>query len=316
MLNFSLEKKQLGIIIASLFFSTQIILANTLESNSSNNYDALQALGDIFEPLFNTHSNNITIIVAIFSLLFGGYITFIAIMSAIKMHKIEEHIHSNTGEISALKINVNETINKINIDTKDNIDKLEKWLFTQISDMHKHREHAIEKLENEIQNKVEGEIIYSASKILKKVQAHSYEKLDYKMVEMKNSVEKRLFNYQKLIFSINVLKKLEYDDVLKQNIPPDQKLKEMVNVQHKYNETNNITIPNLLSNEIEKDVVPALKKLSDEEKALKMIIVDYFKNSLNLNLYSPSDAYNIKYVLQSFYDYTHIEEKEEIGEKN
>jgi len=301
MLNLNFKKNYLG--VAILLFGTEIIFAEKIEDNITNNYNAIEALGNIFEPLFNTQSNNITAIVTIFSILFGGYITFIAIMSAIKMHKIEEHIHTNTGQINALKTDVNETINKINIGTKDDIDKLEKWLFTQISDMHKHREQAIEKLEKEIQNKVEVEIVYSASKILKKVQKHSYEKLDYKMEEIKNNVEKRLFNYQKLIFSINILKKLEYDEVLKQDVTTEIKLREMVNVQHKYNETNNITIPSLLSNDIERDVVPALKKLSEEEDIFKKIIVDFFKNALTLDLYTPSDAYNIKYILQSFYDY-------------
>lgn len=127
---------------------------------------------------------------------------------------------------------------------------------------------------------------------------------------MKQEVELRLFNYQRMIYHINILKKLEYDKVIKEKIDADTKLKKMVNIQSKYNETNNITIPKLLSNNIEEDVVGALKKLSDNEE-LKKIIIEFFKHSLELGVYKNLDASIIKYTLVSFYGYDYDKEKQD-----
>jgi len=285
-----------------LFFLLSPLLFS--DNNTSKSYNAFVELGNIFEPLFNTHANNITTIITVFSILFGGYITFIAVVTALKMQTIQASIHQNKEEIYTLKTNINENVHKISIDTKEEIDKLEKWIFTQMAEINHQREKTINKLENEIQNKVKGEIVSSASKLLKEVQNNAYEQLSYKMDTMRDNVEKRLFNYQTLIAKINILKKREYDKVLHSKIKTEDKLQSMVNIQHKYNETNNITIPKLLSNNVERDVIPSLRKLSKDTE-LREIIIDFFKNALDLKIFDTADTFNIKFNLQKYYEYNY-----------
>ena len=283
-----------------------IIVPTNGEDNISNNYQALEALGNIFEPIFNTHSNAVTDQLLLFGTLFGAFITLVSIFSALRMNRLDSVVSDNKTEINKLKTEVIERVNSIHLETKQDIDILEKWLFDAIKDIHLHREKAIDKLEHEIQHKIQNEIIYFASKHSKNVEQNAYQQLSYTMNEMRVNVEKRLFNYQKLIYNINILKKREYDRVLEEGIDADEKLKNMVKIQTKYNETNNITIPNLLSDNIEV-VTSALKKLSEEEE-LQPIIIEFFKDALNSNAYDKADAYNIKYILQSFYAYDYDKE--------
>lgn len=280
------------------------------EENITTNYDALSALGDIFEPMFSTHSTNITDIITTFGIIFGMIVSILVIASAIKMYKIDEGVSKNQNDIHTLKSEITERVNDMYHTTQISIDEFEKLLFDQRLKINEQRERDIEKLEHEVHNQVQGEIINSASELLEKVQDHAYRLLASKMEEMKQEVEKRLFNYQKMVYSINMLKKLEYDKVFRENVDANEKLKMMSNIQSKYNETNNITIPKLLSNNIENDVVGALKKLSDREE-LKDIIIEFFRKSFEVGDYKNLDASIIKYTLVSFYGYDYDKEKKE-----
>jgi hypothetical protein len=133
--------------------------------------------------------------------------------------------------------------------------------------------------------------------------------------EIKKNTQKRLFNYQELIYKVNQLKKINYDLVLSQSLSLEEKLPLMVNIQNRYNETNNITIPNLLSDDVDKVLLPALKKLSDD-KELFNILIKYFKNILEQNDYSYSEKSKIKDVLIAFYNYDYDQDKKTEKEKN
>jgi len=276
------------------------------DENRTESYQVLQELGNVFEPIFNTHASSISDMLFLFGSLLGVLITLVSIFSVVRMNRVDSVVSENKTEINKLKTEVIERVNDIHIETKRDVDNLEKWLFQEIKDINRHREKAIEKLEMEIQYKIQNEIIYYASEHSKNVEKNAYQQLSYTMNTMRVNVENRLFNYQKLIYNINILKKREYDRVLEEHVDSDEKLKNMVKIQTKYNETNNITIPELLSDNID-SVISALKKLSEEEE-LKPIIINFFKDALNSNVYDKVDAYNIKYTLQSFYGYDYDKE--------
>lgn len=275
--------------IISYFLVPYFLMAVTQDTNISSEYKALEALGSVFEPLFSTHATNITTIIVVFTALFGAYVTFIAISLGIKMNNIEKNISENR-----------ETIVNIRIDAMESIDKSEKWFIEKIDDINN-------RLEKDIETKMKSEIISSSTEMLKNVEEHAYKELSYKMENIKYKVEKRLFTYQNLIYDINMNKGLEYDEVLKEETDANTKLKNMVDIQKKYNETNNITIPNLLSPYVKKDVIPALKKLSEIDE-LEAIIEEFMIKMLDLNIYSVSDASMIKNILEKHYNYNYDEE--------
>jgi len=301
--------------IVSIFVAINDLFAHdTNETNSNRSFEAFKALGDIFEPLFNTHANNITVLLVVFSTLFGGYVTFIAITTVIKMNKIEATIDSNRDSIQGIKTDVIEKMNTIDIQTRVNIDNLEKWLITQTNQIYQNSKEDIKDVKNSIEDRITYEIISSSKQILKGIEDHSYRKIELKIEEIKRNTQKRLFNYQELIYKINQLKKIEYDEVLTQPIEINEKLQQMVSIQNLYNETNNITIPNLLSEEVHAELIPALKKLSDNLQ-LQPIIISYFKSLLNANEYSYSEKIEIKDTLKTFYKYDYDTEQRVASEK-
>jgi len=274
-----INKKNIGLyFILAYFLVPYFLMAMGKDENISTNYDALQAVGNIFEPILSTQTNGITTIVVIFTALFGTYITLFAIFMGIKINNIEKNIHEN----------------------RESIDKSEKWFIEKIDNIN-------DKLEKDIETKIKSEIISSSTEMLKNVEEYAYKELSYKMENIKYKVETRLFTYQHLIYDINMNKGLEYDAVLKEDTDANTKLKNMVDIQKKYNETNNITIPNLLSPYVKKDVIPALIKLSEIDE-LEAIIEEFMIKMLNLNIYSVSDASIIKNKLEKYYNYNYDEE--------
>lgn len=298
----------------SSFLSFNTLFAHNSSEMNSSVFHVFKEFGDAFEPLFNTHSNNITDILIVFSALFGGYVTFIAITAVIKMNKIEATIDSNRETIQDIKTDVTEKINTIEINTRDNIDDVEKWLIEQTSQISKNSKEDIKDLKNRIEDIIMQEISASSKQLLRGIEDHFYRKIELEIEEIKKNTQKRLFNYQELIYKVNQLKKINYDLVLIQSISIDEKLQHMVNIQNRYNETNNITIPNLLSNDVDKVLLPALKKLSEDEE-LTPIIITYFKNILELNDYSYSEKSKIKDILRLVYRYDYDQERKNKNEK-
>ena len=311
-----MKKLKYKFLILSIFSTSNLLFSHHPSSElNSSEFQVFKAFGDAFEPLFSTHANNITAIFTVFATLFGTYITFIAITAIIKMNKIEATIESNRETIQDIKTDVTEKINYIEINTKVNIDDVEKWFIDQTSQISRNTKDDIKDLKNRIEDIIMQEISASSKQLLRGIEEHLYRKVELRIEEIKKNTQKRLFNYQELIYKVNQLKKINYDLVLSQSLSLEEKLPLMVNIQNRYNETNNITIPNLLSDDVDKVLLPALKKLSDD-KELFNILIKYFKNILEQNDYSYSEKSKIKDALIAFYNYDYDQDKKTEKEKN
>ena len=137
-------------------------------------------------------------------------------------------------------------------------------------DIQRNRELIGEKFENykrdmkiEIEEEVSQQIVYGLDNALLKVQEHAYRKVEYTVDKLTEEIQRRRFFYQGLIYQINQAKKYEYEEVMREEVELTEKIEKIIKVQAKYNEINNHDIPKLFSKNIEQDVVPMAKKLSD-----------------------------------------------------
>lgn len=277
------------------FIIPYFLMAVIKDENISTNYDAFQAVGGIFEPILTAQTTGISSIINTFGIMLGLFSLLVIGVSAYKLNSIEKNINSNKETINNIRA---DTVNH-KIQSMEEVDKIEKWVLQEIKDSHRFKESLIGNLEKDIEIKVKNEIVSSSQEMLQNVETHAYKELSYKMENIKNSVEKRLFTYQNLIYHININKGLEYDMVLKEEIDSNLKLKKMADIQKNYNEINNITIPNLLSSNVKIDVIPALQKLLEEDE-INSIIEDFIQSMIKLNIYTVPETLKIESILKKY----------------
>ena len=153
---------------------------------------------------------------------------------------------------------------------------------------------------DEIREEVKQQIVYGLDEALQKAQEHAYRKVEHTVKKLTEEVQRRRFFYQKEIYQINQAKKYEYEEVMREVIELDEKIDKTIRIQAKYNEINNYDIPKLFSKNIEEDVIPIAKKLSDY-KNIKHTIQKFLVKSLesdNLNFVQKTQ---IKDVLKEKY---------------
>jgi len=115
----------------------------------------------------------------------------------------------------------------------------------------------------EIKEEVMQQVVYGLDKALDKAQEHTYRKVEHTVDKLTEEIQRRRFFYQGLIYQINQAKKYEYEEVMREEVELDERIDKIIKIQAKYNEINNHDIPKLFSKNIEQDVVPIAKKLSE-----------------------------------------------------
>jgi len=141
---------------------------------------------------------------------------------------------------------------------------------TLSNNIQRNRELIGEKFENyeremkiEIKEEVMQQVVYGLDKALDKAQEHTYRKVEHTVDKLTEEIQRRRFFYQGLIYQINQAKKYEYEEVMREEVELDERIDKIIKIQAKYNEINNHDIPKLFSKNIEQDVVPIAKKLSE-----------------------------------------------------
>ena len=154
----------------------------------------------------------------------------------------------------------------------------------------------------EIKEEVMQQVVYGLDKALDKAQEHTYRKLEHTVDKLTEEIQRRRFFYQGLIYQINQAKKYEYEEVMKEEIELDEKIDKIIKIQAKYNEINNYDIPKLFSKNIEDDVIPMAKKLSDYKNikhTIQKLLVKVLERD-NLNFVQKTQ---IKDILKEKYDW-------------
>ena len=174
-------------------------------------------------------------------------------------------------------------------------------------DIQKNRELIGEKFEDykremkiEIKEEVMQQVVYGLDKALDKAQEHTYRKVEYTVDKLTEEIQRRRFFYQGLIYQLNQAKKYEYEEVMREELELDDKIDKIIKIQAKYNEINNHDIPKLFSKNIEQDVVPIAKKISDYKNikhTIQKILVKVLERD-NLNFVQKTQ---IKDVLKEKY---------------
>ena len=269
-------KKIQWILIGLLLLSTFLFSENNQSVNIHNKTSVVQSvsktltindlgnMGEFFSNIihgaFEPMNYIITIGLSIFGLVIGGLYFY-----------FEKRMDENIREMNSLKKEFKETIKEVQLAKKE-----------------------------EIREEVKQQIVYGLDKALDKAQEHAYLKVEYAVDKLTEEVQRRRFYYQGLIYQINQIKKYEYENVMKEEVDLIEKIERVIQIQAKYNEINNHDISKLFSKNIERDVVPTAKKLSDY-KNIKHTIQKFLVKSLendNLNFVQKTQ---IKDVLKEKY---------------
>jgi len=161
----------------------------------------------------------------------------------------------------------------------------------------------------EIKEEVMQQVVYGLDKALDKAQEHAYRKVEHTVDTLTKEIQRRRFFYQGLIYQINQEKKYEYEEVMREEVELDEKIDKIIKIQAKYNEINNHDIPKLFSKNIEQDVVPIAKKISEYKNikhTIQKLLVKVLERD-NLNFVQKTQ---IKDVLKEKYGW---EEEKGVG---
>lgn len=252
-----------------LFIVLLGLIGSIYASDNNVTLDNLGNLGSFLEPWFAKNSENITHLLIVFGSILGGIITLFSIIFLINGYAISKRVDENRKAIDNTYL----------------------------------------KIQEDIKQEVAQEIVYSSKELISKVENYFYEKIEYDLEQINRLVQAKLFLYQRFVFEVNEVKKIEYENLMNSSIKLEDKLSQLISIQNRYNETNNSSIPKLFSDDIEHQVVPAAKKLS-ENKKLQRIIVKHLETLIQSDYYSFADKARIKEVLHKRYNWQEPKDKE------
>ncbi len=161
----------------------------------------------------------------------------------------------------------------------------------------------MDKIDESIANQVKNQIIYGIDGELEKATKYAEKKIDDEVKKIKANAQDRLFEYQELVFLVNQKIKNDSNEILeKEGISDIQKLKEVINVQFKYNEIINDFLTKLVSDDFT-TVKQAIKLLSEYD-SVKSIIKMHLSDMCQNGKYTQEQKDEIKRLLKKYYDYS------------
>ena len=263
-------------ILKLMFILTLVMFAH---SDNNSSVEVISKLGEFIGSVLETYTSQIELLLIVFSLIVSLILAFVSIIGYSKSKSITSKVEEN----------------------RNKIDEFQKETYIQFE---KHKEE----LKEEIKEEVLQQIVYVSDEVSQKVEEHAYRKINKNINKLTDEILERRFAYQKLIYKVNQVKKLEYERVLKSAKTIDEKLEEITIIQAKYNEINNQNIPKLFSKNIKDVAIPVAEKLS-ESKEVAHIIKKELEKLLEDEDYSFVDREDIREVLKDYYAWK--EEKKE-----
>ncbi|CAA6813442.1 MAG: Unknown protein [uncultured Sulfurovum sp.] len=251
----------------SVFTLAEDNISEILDKISNNVYQAPQAnlnmtVGDL-GSFFEGTSAHISNLITFYSILISGLLALFSIIYFLKSSGIIKKIENN----------------------KEYIRK-------------KHEDLEVS-MKDEVKREIDRQLIYNAQNIMKEVQNDAYRKIDSNIEEIRVIEQKKLFDYQQLVYKVIQVKKYAIEEFIHNKELSDHDiLLKFVNIEGRYNETLNHDLPNLFSTEIQDIVIPTIKKLS-EFTELKEIIAEHVNQLLEKDL-AYTDKSKLQQVLKHY----------------
>jgi len=257
--------KKLRWVFMGLFLLSTFVFSESNQSISNNAMIELEVVSKLSE-FMGTALTGFTGQISNLLIFFMAILTIISVLGYFKMNKLSTSIQGNRELIG---------------------EKFEDYK----------REMKIE-----IKEEVMQQVVYGLDKALDKAQEHTYRKVEYTVDKLTEEIQRRRFFYQGLIYQLNQAKKYEYEEVMREEVKLDEKIDKIIKIQAKYNEINNHDIPKLFSKNIEQDVVPIAKKISEYKNikhTIQKLLVKVLERD-NLNFVQKTQ---IKDILKEKYDW-------------
>lgn len=260
--------------LSLLLISTLHADTNTTQP-SNTELEVISKIGEIFSASMTGYTGQIESLLTTFSYIGSVLFLLITVFASFKITSISRKIDSNRETIESLKSDMQQELNDIKKEIKD-----------------------------EIREEVSQQIVYTAKKATQKVREHAYNKIEYNIEKINLKMEENIFRYQRMIYKINQAKKYEYELILNnKSLSIEEKIKEIIFIQGRYNEINNQSILGLFSSNVEEKLIPSLIKLSDNLK-IRQIIIRFIENLLKKEKFDHADILDIKEVLEKYYNWT------------